>query len=356
MLFTKSTFFFDTDYEKEDSWTFFGVNYQSFGMPMPGADRAYQSQKYRYGFNGQEKDDEVKGNGSSYDFGNRIYDPRLGRWYSIDRVVKPELSPYLFGSANPIIYVDSGGDDEFYFNIPYLQAKRRTLLDGKNAYSIPEYNRRVTKPVMNEYYFKTGETKQLNEAEPYSWDSEKQAPIENYTTKPTYIKINSPMTIKGGDASNNGFSNLTTADFTLARSLVESFAKTVKPSASISDPVKLLAIIGASGYNGLLDFKVKMGLDDNTLYQMNGIYYNKNEAGNYFYGYALAMMKFSEADVEFIAHQGTIMLSKGKRTFDEPWELDAIKDGFNAFFTENRACGDDQCESENIDMYTNPNK
>jgi hypothetical protein len=34
---------------------------------------------YRYGFNGMEKDDEVKnGKGNSYDFGARMYDSRLG--------------------------------------------------------------------------------------------------------------------------------------------------------------------------------------------------------------------------------------------------------------------------------------
>ncbi|MCU7549877.1 hypothetical protein OCK74_12165 [Chitinophagaceae bacterium LB-8] len=44
---------------------------------------------YRYGFNGKENDNEVKGDGNSLDFGGRIYDPRLGRWHSTDPVVKP---------------------------------------------------------------------------------------------------------------------------------------------------------------------------------------------------------------------------------------------------------------------------
>ncbi len=37
--------------------------------------RTLTSPDYRYGFNGMEKDDELKGNGNSYDFGARIYDP-----------------------------------------------------------------------------------------------------------------------------------------------------------------------------------------------------------------------------------------------------------------------------------------
>ncbi|WMJ74875.1 hypothetical protein RCC89_17155 [Cytophagaceae bacterium ABcell3] len=37
-------------------------DYYPFGMMMPG--RNYSSQDYRYGFNGMEKDDEVKGSGN----------------------------------------------------------------------------------------------------------------------------------------------------------------------------------------------------------------------------------------------------------------------------------------------------
>ena len=39
---------------------------------------------YRYAFQNQERDDEVKGNGNSYDFGARMYDSRLGRFLSVD--------------------------------------------------------------------------------------------------------------------------------------------------------------------------------------------------------------------------------------------------------------------------------
>src|SRR5690554_7020950 len=39
---------------------------------------------YRYGFNGMEKDDQIKGKENSYTTEIRQYDPRLGRWLSID--------------------------------------------------------------------------------------------------------------------------------------------------------------------------------------------------------------------------------------------------------------------------------
>jgi RHS repeat-associated protein len=69
---------------------------------------------YRYGFNGMEKDDEVKGVGNSYDFGARIYDPRLGLWGSLDGMAKPYLTPYNFCSNNPLIFFDPNGNTDFY--------------------------------------------------------------------------------------------------------------------------------------------------------------------------------------------------------------------------------------------------
>lgn len=66
---------------------------------------------YRYGFQGQEKDDEIKGEGNSYDFGARMYDSRLGRWLTIDPLAGkyPNLSSYNFVANSPIIFVDPDG-------------------------------------------------------------------------------------------------------------------------------------------------------------------------------------------------------------------------------------------------------
>ena len=72
-------------------------------MIQPG--RSYDAGSgYRYGFNGKEKDDEIKGSGNSYDYGFRMYDPRLGRFLSLDPLAPdyPHNSPYAF-SENRVI-------------------------------------------------------------------------------------------------------------------------------------------------------------------------------------------------------------------------------------------------------------
>lgn len=76
---------------------------------MPG--RQFNSNSYRYGYNGMEKDDELKGNGNSYDFGARFYDPRIGRLMSIDPLTKtfPNESPYGYAGNSPIYLVDDEG-------------------------------------------------------------------------------------------------------------------------------------------------------------------------------------------------------------------------------------------------------
>jgi len=67
--------------------------------------RHASSDKYRYGFQGQEKDDEVKGEGNSLNYKFRMYDPRVGRFFAVDPLTKkyPELTPYQF-SSNMLIH------------------------------------------------------------------------------------------------------------------------------------------------------------------------------------------------------------------------------------------------------------
>jgi RHS repeat-associated protein len=62
------------------------------------------SNSYRYGFQGQERDDEVKGEGNSYNYKYRMHDVRLGRFFATDPLSHkyPHNSTYAF-SENRVI-------------------------------------------------------------------------------------------------------------------------------------------------------------------------------------------------------------------------------------------------------------
>ena len=82
-----------------------------FGMMMQG--RSFSSGGYRYGFNGKENDNEVKGVGNQQDYGMRFYDPRVGRFLSVDpKYTKfSAWSSYVFVITNPIMLVDEDGQE-----------------------------------------------------------------------------------------------------------------------------------------------------------------------------------------------------------------------------------------------------
>src|SRR5690606_31734564 len=67
--------------------------------------------KYSWGFQGMMKDDEWKGNGKSYDFGARMYDPQTGRWRSVDPLFSdyPWQSTYVGLDNKPVSIIDPSG-------------------------------------------------------------------------------------------------------------------------------------------------------------------------------------------------------------------------------------------------------
>jgi len=69
--------------------------------------RRANTPEYRYGFQGQEMDDELKGEGNSLNYTFRMHYPRVGRFFARDPLTKkyPYNSPYAF-SENRVI--DSG--------------------------------------------------------------------------------------------------------------------------------------------------------------------------------------------------------------------------------------------------------
>jgi RHS repeat-associated protein len=123
------------------------ISYYSFGSLVPN--RHGSSTSYRYGFQGQEKDDEIKGEGNSLNYEYRMHDPRVGRFFSRDplELEYPWYSPYSFGGNKVIRFVELEGLEE---KNPSLFTKAMNILGSQfhlnrlNAYitknNIPDEN------------------------------------------------------------------------------------------------------------------------------------------------------------------------------------------------------------------------
>ena len=83
------------------------TDYFPGGMPLPN--RSYSPTEYKYGHNGQLKDDDIYGNGNAYTAEYWEYDSRLIRRWNKDPVVKEWESPYACFEGNPIYYCDPSG-------------------------------------------------------------------------------------------------------------------------------------------------------------------------------------------------------------------------------------------------------
>ena len=76
-------------------------------MLVPNRHR--NSSSYRYGYQGSEKDDEVKGVGNHISFADYGYDPRLCRRFGPDPIIFSWQSPYAAFDNNPILFIDPTG-------------------------------------------------------------------------------------------------------------------------------------------------------------------------------------------------------------------------------------------------------
>lgn len=182
------------------------ADYYSFGMQMVGRIGNFEKD-YRYGFNGKETDNEIKGDGNSLDFGSRVFDSRLGRFLSVDRMIAktPYYSPYLFAGNKPIVAIDQDGDIEIIIHV-YEKVKDPetgkikiykkyttvfnvpTLEDARGIYRTPAE--------VNVYFLSTpGRKKQLGNTTYYEWTTTLNAVEDKENTGLTRyeeIKVTDP--------------------------------------------------------------------------------------------------------------------------------------------------------------------
>ncbi|MFT5823744.1 MAG: RHS repeat-associated protein [Crocinitomix sp.] len=112
------------------------AEYYPYGMTLRSET---DGEGYRYGFNGQETDSEIKGEGNSINYKYRMHDPRIGRFFGVDPLTPkyPELTPYQFCSNSPIYMIEIEGleGEGFHYKLDY---QARALLTGRKT--VEEYD------------------------------------------------------------------------------------------------------------------------------------------------------------------------------------------------------------------------
>jgi RHS repeat-associated protein len=115
------------------------TDYYAFGSEMPT--RTYSMYNdYRYGFNGKEQDTESTWGDDIYDYGFRIYNPKIGKFLSVDPLSKeyPWYTPYQFAANKPIIAIDKDGA-EALFSISLDLLKKKITIENHKTIVILEH-------------------------------------------------------------------------------------------------------------------------------------------------------------------------------------------------------------------------
>ena len=105
-------------------------DYSPFGVLLK--ERTVESGFFRLGFQAQERDDEIHGEGNYISFKYRGYDPRIGRFFAVDPLTAtyPYLTPYQFASNSPIYLIELEGlEGKIYlFKIWYTEGDVKNSL------------------------------------------------------------------------------------------------------------------------------------------------------------------------------------------------------------------------------------
>ena len=133
----------------------------------------------RWGFNGMEKDDKIKGAGNSLSFGDYGYDPRKAMRQNIEPLIGkyPGFSSYLAFGDNPIVFADPMGLDATHYTLKKNEDGSFEKIEGE---TVDELNGQELEGNYSIYHY-NGNTYTFSDRNPeddnlwiWSWNIEKE--------------------------------------------------------------------------------------------------------------------------------------------------------------------------------------
>ena len=158
--------------------------------------RTISMDSYRYGFQNQEKDDELKGAGNSVNYKYRMHDPRVGRFFAVDPLASkyPWNSTYAFSENKLIAWRELEGLESYYAADGFTFLGQIGNSSEPRVLNSVEAERHVKNAIYKE---KMGLTTSHQEAYEYDLDMAKKCskgyyesirPIENLNLLPYQTK------------------------------------------------------------------------------------------------------------------------------------------------------------------------
>jgi RHS repeat-associated protein len=117
---------------------FFGIYHSPFGVELKGRNlKKNNAKNYRFGFQGQEGDDQIKGDGNAVNYKYRMHDPRLGRFFAVDPLSAtfPWNSTYAFSENRVIDAIEFEGLETFKIS-DMDNAKVLLLIDVTTSFKV----------------------------------------------------------------------------------------------------------------------------------------------------------------------------------------------------------------------------
>ncbi|RFM29258.1 hypothetical protein [Chitinophaga silvisoli] len=275
-----------------------------------GVSYGINAKGYRYGFNGQERTDEAKGEGNSYTALFWEYDPRVARRWNVD--VRPKVweSPYVSFVNNPLSIIDPLGDTTYRFGRDG-QFLERTDFHASGARGVIGYYKEFTD--VNDKKFNGWVTDRSFNFNDLSIDKEQ---LDNLNPGDLGIRFISDANLswimnKSSVMNRNIFSRWDYA-------LVESVGGRMDFNWNYTLPVA-----GLGGGDGdVIQFDQEGGF---FLFEGHNTAYNVNDAGQFLWGYAMKKSGFSIASTLLGANSHALISSGGR---DSEGDQRAIKNGY----------------------------